>query len=635
MKPTGLPPTSLRSLIRFLAGLGGFFRGILLLAGYSIVLSAALYLSFLLRFDFDPGPYLGRFGVGLALSLGITLPLLWFFGQFRALLSFFGFPDMQKILIATGLANLALLAGWYGGGMEIIPPRAVMVLNFLLGSAGIIALRLGFRLVRERWIDQGMSGAKPRRVGIYGAGPSGAQLVAEFLARPNLQTVVTAVFDDDRTKAGTLLHGVRIVGDLAWLRKNAANLRLDEIILAMPSPDLSRTREVVAECRRLNLPVRTIPTLHHMINGHLRLDRIKPLELEDLLARETVPMEAPSSARWISGRRVIITGAGGTIGAELSRQVWACHPEFLVLLDRSEPALFEIEQDLRDEGAGPEVLAVVADVGDERRMDSVFGLQKPDLVFHAAAHKHVPLMEEQVAEVLTNNTLKSLGLARNAARHGVREFVMISTDKAINPTNVMGVSKRLAELGLQLLQNQSPKMKIASVRFGNVLGSSGSVIPTFRRQIAAGGPVTVTHPEVTRYFMSVGEAVGLVLCAGRLGQGGEIFILDMGEPVKIETMARQLIELSGFQPGREIEIRYTGLRPGEKLYEELSHNEEMTEKTEHPKIWKLKPQNSSTNSLETLEKTIKVIVEEAANGKTLGAKRKIKELVPEYTPWFG
>jgi FlaA1/EpsC-like NDP-sugar epimerase len=422
---------------------------------------------------------------------------------------------------------------------------------------------------------------------------------------------------------------------LASLRKNAGQLDLNEVILAMPTADPSRTRAVVAQCRRLNLPVRTIPTIHHVVNGHLHLDRIKPVEFEDLLARESVEMEAPASSAWIIGRKVLVTGAGGTIGAELARQIWACHPKSMVLIERSEPALFEIEQELKEDGAGSEVIAIVADAGDEKRMETVFQQQKPDLVFHAAAHKHVPLMEQQVGEALTNNSLKTVGLAKLAGRYGTKDFVMISTDKAINPTNVMGASKRLAELGLQILQKQNPNIKISSVRFGNVLGSSGSVIPTFRRQIAAGGPVTVTHPEVTRYFMSVAEAVGLVLTAGRLGKGGEIFVLDMGQPVKIEEMARQLIELSGFEPGREIEIRYTGLRPGEKLYEELSHNEEVTDKTEHPKIWRLKPISSSQHEESDFKRSLDSIVEEAAKGNISQAKQRIKDLVPEYQPWLG
>jgi len=610
-------------------------RVLLLQLLYSAVLMGSFYLAFQLRFEFYPAPYMERFKLGILLSLSITLPLLWFFGQFRSLLSYFGLPDAIRIGWATLIANLAIVGVWYTGWAEISPPRGTILMNFIFSTVGLIGVRLTFRLARERFYSERGITRKPRRIAVYGAGTSGAALVEELLARPNLRMQVCAMFDDDARKKDTRIHGVPILGGLSRLRKEAKALDLDEVILAMPTADPSKTRAVVAQCRRLNLPVRTIPTIHHVVNGHLHLDRIKPVEFEDLLARESVEMEAPASSGWIAGRKVLVTGAGGTIGAELARQIWACHPKSMVLIERSEPALFEIEQELKEDGAGSEVIAIVADVGDERRMDTIFGQQKPDLVFHAAAHKHVPLMEQQVGEALINNSLKTVGLAKVAARHGTGDFVMISTDKAINPTNVMGASKRLAELGLQILQKQNPNMKISSVRFGNVLGSSGSVIPTFRRQIAAGGPVTVTHPEVTRYFMSVAEAVGLVLSAGRLGGGGEIFVLDMGEPVKIEAMARQLIELSGFEPGREIEIRYTGLRPGEKLYEELSHNEEVTEKTEHPKIWRLKPQSGSPMDGDQLEQSIHGIIEEASRGNTAAAKQKIKEMIPEYTPWLG
>jgi len=612
-----------------------FSRVIVLQLLYSAVLTVSLYAAFQLRFDLYPAPYMDRFKLGLVLSLGLTLPSLWLFGQFRSLLSYFGLPDAQKIIYATLISSLGMLACWYFGWSHLTPPRGVIMINFVFASTGLIGVRLMFRLLRERYTEKMPLGRKKKRLAVYGAGSAGAALVEELLARPNLRLDVCAIFDDDQKKAHTRLHGVPILGDLASLRKNAGQLDLNEVILAMPTADPYRTRAVVAQCRRLNLPVRTIPTIHHVVNGHLHLDRIKPVEFEDLLARESVEMEAPASSAWITGRKVLVTGAGGTIGAELARQIWACHPKSMVLIERSEPALFEIEQELKEDGAGSEVIAIVADAGDEKRMDTIFGQQKPDLVFHAAAHKHVPLMEQQVGEALTNNSLKTVALAKLAGRYGTKDFVMISTDKAINPTNVMGASKRLAELGLQILQEQNPNMKITSVRFGNVLGSSGSVIPTFRRQIAAGGPVTVTHPEVTRYFMSVAEAVGLVLSAGRLGRGGEIFVLDMGEPVKIEAMARQLIELSGFEPGREIEIRYTGLRPGEKLYEELSHNEEVTEKTEHPKIWRLKPQSGSQMDGDQLEQSIHGIIEEASRGNTANAKQKMKELIPEYTPWLG
>ena len=612
-----------------------FWRVIVLQLLYSAVLVLALFLAFEFRFDLHPAPFLEQFKFGLALSLGLTLPALWLFGQYRSLLSYFGLPDAQKIVFATTLSTLGMYASWYMGFSQLTPPRGVIILNFVFASTGLICVRLLFRILRERFSEKIPRNRKKKRLAIYGAGSAGAALVEELLARPNLRLEVCAIFDDDHKKAHTRLHGVPIMGDLASLRKNSSALDLNEVILAMPTAEPGRTRQVVAQCRRLNLPVRTIPTIHHVVNGHLHLDRIKPVEFEDLLCRESVEMESASNQQWIQGRKIMVTGAGGTIGAELARQIWACHPRSLVLIDRNEPSLFAIEQELKEDGAGSEVIPVVADVGDGPRFQAILSQQGTDLIFHAAAHKHVPLMEQQVEEALTNNTLKTIRLADLAAQAGVKDFVMISTDKAINPTSVMGASKRIAEMGLQAVQKSQSSMKITSVRFGNVLGSSGSVIPTFRRQITAGGPVTVTHPEVTRYFMSVGEAVGLVLAAGRLGEGGEIFILDMGEPVKIEDMARQLIELSGFEPGREIEIRYTGLRPGEKLYEELCHNDEVTEKTDHPKILRLKIKNSALRQKEEIESLIHSAIKEASNGNITQAKQKIKQMVPEYTPWLG
>ena len=612
-----------------------FWRVIVLQLLYSAVLVLALFLAFEFRFDLHPAPFLVQFRFGLALSLGLTLPALWLFGQYRSLLSYFGLPDAQKIVFATTLSTLGMYASWYMGFSQLTPPRGVIILNFVFASTGLICVRLLFRILRERFSEKVPRNRKKKRLAIYGAGSAGAALVEELLARPNLRLEVCAIFDDDHKKAHTRLHGVPIMGDLASLRKNSSALDLNEVILAMPTAEPGRTRQVVAQCRRLNLPVRTIPTIHHVVNGHLHLDRIKPVEFEDLLCRESVEMEGASNQQWIQGRKIMVTGAGGTIGAELARQIWACHPRSLVLIDRNEPSLFAIEQELKEDGAGSEVIPVVADVGDGPRFQTILSQHGTDLIFHAAAHKHVPLMEQQVEEALTNNTLKTIRLADLAVQAGVKDFVMISTDKAINPTSVMGASKRIAEMGLQAVQKSQSSMKIISVRFGNVLGSSGSVIPTFRRQITAGGPVTVTHPEVTRYFMSVGEPVGLVLAAGRLGEGGEIFILDMGEPVKIEDMARQLIELSGFEPGREIEIRYTGLRPGEKLYEELCHNDEVTEKTDHPKILRLKIKNSALRQKEEIESLIHSAIKEASNGNITQAKQKIRQMVPEYTPWLG
>ena len=431
--------------------------------------------------------------------------------------------------MATTLSNTGLLAAQYANLGILTPPRGVVVLNFVFSTVGLIAARLTIRILRERMQGKSGSDRPKKRIAIYGAGTAGAALVEELMARPNLRMDVCAIYDDDRRKAQTRIHGVPILGDLASLRKGAAELNLDEVILAMPTDDPIRTRAVVAQCRRLNIPVRTIPTLHHVVNGHLHLDRIKPVEFEDLLARESVEIEGPAISGWITGRKVLVTGAGGTIGAELARQVWGCHPKSLILIERSEPALFEIEQELKEDGAGSEVQSIVADVGEEKRMETIFSQQKPDLVLHAAAHKHVPLMEQQVGEALTNNSLKTVGLARIAAKYGTKEFVMISTDKAINPTNVMGASKRLAEIGLQILQKQTSGMKIISVRFGNVLGSSGSVIPTFRKQIAAGGPVTVTHPRGNTIFYECGRSSGTGVNCSKVGSGRGYFCFGHGQ----------------------------------------------------------------------------------------------------------
>jgi FlaA1/EpsC-like NDP-sugar epimerase len=431
------------------------------------------------------------------------------------------------------------------------------------------------------------------------------------------------------------LHGKQVLGPMRKLAALVEELDLQKIIIAMPTAKPAVIKRLVEQINILGIDHDILPSVAQLLHRQVTVSHLRRVDPEDLLGREAVALDHEGIKALIKGRVVMVTGAGGSIGSELCRQIAEQNPAKLILVERNEPSLFAIEQELKEDGAGSEVIPVVADVGDVSRFQTILSQQNTDLIFHAAAHKHVPLMEQQVEEALTNNALKTIRLADVAAQAGVKDFVMISTDKAINPTSVMGASKRIAEIGLQVVQKSHPSMRISSVRFGNVLGSSGSVIPTFRRQITAGGPVTVTHPEVTRYFMSVAEAAGLVLAAGRLGKGGEIFILDMGEPVKIEDMARQLIELSGFEPGREIEIRYTGLRPGEKLYEELCHDEEVTEKTEHPKILRLKIKNSDLRQKEEIESLIQSVIQEAANGNITQAKQKIRQMVPEYTPWLG
>jgi len=593
----------------------------------TLLLSFSVWMSFWLGLAHPMSPQVvavGSWLVPAALVLG--LPLYVLTGQYKGLSRYVGSRALYDLSGRTAVLTLLLVA--VGSLLRWpMPPRSSWVLFWILLTGFSGAARFVLRDLLRGW-QRAQEGQVINTV-IYGAGAEGAQLARSL--QFDHQQALLAFVDDDPRLWGRSLAGVDVISP-----QELSGLEADRVLLAMPSLKRAERRRIVDQLQDLGVPVLQVPSIEEITSGRARIDSLRPVAIEELLGRDPVPPNPELLGPGIRGKTVLVSGAGGSIGSELCRQVTRFAPAKLLLVERSEPALFHIDRELREVApVGSGLVPLLADVGDEHRMRGIFEEHRPQVVFHAAAHKHVPLMEQQPGEALVNNSRKTLDLAKMAAHHGVGEFVMISTDKAINPTNVMGASKRVAEIGLQLLQKENPTMKITSVRFGNVLGSSGSVIPTFRRQIAAGGPVTVTHPEVTRYFMSVAEAVGLVLSAGRLGKGGEIFVLDMGEPVKIEAMARQLIELSGFEPGREIEIRYTGLRPGEKLYEELSHKEEVTEKTDHPKIWRLKPQNGPKFSLKSLELSIQGVIEEAAKGNTAGAKQKIKELVPEYTPWLG
>lgn len=402
-------------------------------------------------------------------------------------------------------------------------------------------------------------------------------------------------------------------------------------MIAMPSASNKRLKEVVALLQKCRVDFRTLPSVDELVTGRVSVSRVRQVKIEDLLGRDPAELNLEAIRQEIAGRVVLVTGAGGSIGSELCRQIASFGPSRLHLVDRSEPSLFDIEQELIMRGHGGILRPHATDIIDTRRLRKIFTHERPDLVFHAAAHKHVPMMESQPGEAILNNSIATAKLAMLAAESGVERFVMISTDKAINPTSVMGASKRLAELYVQALHGSRPgPTRFMAVRFGNVLGSSGSVIPVFRRQIAEGGPVTVTHPDMTRYFMTIPEAVGLVLQCATLGTGGEVFFLDMGAPVRIADLARQMILLSGFQPGEDIEIRYTGLRPGEKLFEELSHHLENCLPTDHPRIVK------ATGQPETLEKMITILNQFSSalyRADAAELKAMLKEAIPEYTPY--
>lgn len=611
-----------------------YLRVLLVIGVYSVVLVASLWLAFLLRFEFVvpadvrtllPGEFLWIIPSQLASLMVI--------GQFAGLLSYFSIPDLRRIFYGLMVPFAAFLGLWQYGYASRMPPRSVLVGDFLFAFGSLCATRLLFRLARERYrTPQGKpSQTQARRVGIIGGGDAGATLIRELISKPGLGLQPVAVFDDDRGKWHSRVHNVPVLGAPELLFEKRSALQLDEIVIAMPSAPGRRIREVVSFLRELNLKCTTVPSLDQLATGHVSVSHLRPVEIQDLLGREPIQLERQNIAYYLRGQVAMVTGAGGSIGSELCRQIAEFGPRRLILVDQSEVQLFEIEQQLMELGHGGLIQPLVGDVVDRARMEQIFQSTGPEVIFHAAAHKHVPMMEHQPGEAFKNNTLGTVQMAELARTHHVKRFVLISTDKAINPTSVMGVTKRLAEIFVQSLQGQQPNgTRFMAVRFGNVLGSSGSVIPAFKRQIAAGGPVKVTHPDMTRYFLTIPEAVGLVLQSAALGAGGEIFVLDMGNPVKIVDLANQLIELSGCKPG-DVEIEYTGLRPGEKLFEELQHGNEDLAPTPHPKVLRF---IAEPYPLALVREHLERLRERLYATEPGEFKQLMKQAVPEYTPYL-
>lgn len=600
---------------------------------YCTVIAVSFGLSYDIRFDFAvPSIYADQRLKYVAFVVLLKLGALIAARQFGTMLSYFSIPDFVRVFWATLASSAALVLLRLAAAPIFTPPRAVLIVDFILCFGGLCATRLGFRVYRERYLRlPSAAGLQHQRIAIVGAGDAGATLAHEFLNTPARGFKPVVFFDDDATKRGRTVHGVPVVGRPETMEQARQWAGFTRLVIAMPSAPAKRVREVVAIASKLELTVETLPSISELTSGKVRASRIRPVEVQDLLGREAVKLDSARIRGLVEARVVMVTGAGGSIGAEMCRQIAGLAPQRLLLVEQSEGNLFSIEQELTEIGMGAVMVPLVADVLDAERMEGIFARFRPDVVFHAAAHKHVYLMERQPAEAITNNVFGTRQLARLAMSHGVREFVFISTDKAINPTSVMGATKRLAEIQIQAMQASQTgqrKTKFIAVRFGNVLGSSGSVIPIFKRQIAQGGPVTVTHPEVTRYFMTIPEAVGLVLQSAVQGQGGEIFVLDMGQPVKIVDLARQMITLSGFKPGEDIEIRFTGLKPGEKLFEEYQHRNETCEGTEHPRVMRFLPQNPfSESGLKELEQCVHSLEADEL-------KRMLKRLVPEYTPYL-
>ncbi len=507
--------------------------------------------------------------------------VLWWTGLYRGLWRFASLPDLVNITKAGVVGVVAIAAGLFAFDRLDGTPRSVL----LIYPLALVVLLGVPRLTYRHWKDSrhDLERAQPRRrVLILGAGAAGEALVRELRRESSMQPV--GFVDDNTSLRGAKLQGVPVLGRLGDVGEVAREVAAEMLLIAMPSADGPAMRRVVELCESTGLPFRMIPKLADVVEGRFGFNQLKEVAIEDLLGRDPVALEWTRIRHGLAGRRVLVTGGGGSIGSELCRQIARLGVASLIVIEHSEFNLYRVDQDLRREFPDLLFVPVLGDCGDRSVLDHVFARYRPEIVFHAAAYKHLPLLETQIREAVRNNVLATEAVALAADRHGVETMVLISTDKAVNPSSVLGATKRLGEVICQALAARS-RTHFITVRFGNVLDSVGSVVPLFREQIRQGGPLTVTHPEVARYFMTIPEACQLIMQAGVLGQGGEIFVLDMGEPVKIRYLAEQMIRLAGKVPGDDIEIRYTGLRPGEKLFEELFHDEERYAATTHPKIF--------------------------------------------------
>ncbi len=515
------------------------------------------------------------------------------------------------------------------GAMNLLDIEVAYSVYFLIIVYNTIFLglsRLGYRMLRmvssttPLRLDQDV-----KRVLIIGAGHTGIMVIKELRRHPELRLRPVALLDDDINTHGSQIMGVKVHGGHDKVQEIARRFDIDEIILAIPNAPRKVQSAILNECKKTRCKLKILPSISSLINEDVTIKNIRDVQIEDLLGREPVNLDVDGICDYITNQVVLVTGGGGSIGSELCRQIARYNPKQLLVLDIYENNAYELQQELKMEHPQLNLKVLIASVRDAARIESIFSTYKPSVVFHAAAHKHVPLMEENPQEAVKNNVFGTLNVVECADKYGVRRFVMISTDKAVNPTNIMGATKRLCEMIIQGM-NKKSKTEYVAVRFGNVLGSNGSVIPLFKKQIAAGGPVTVTHPEITRFFMTIPEAVQLVLQAGAMAKGGEIFVLDMGQPVKIADLAKDLIRLSGFEPDVDIEIKYTGLRPGEKLYEELLMAEEGLTATKHEKIFIGKPMNIDMDELKKELEKLRFI----ATGSNEGIIEFVKELVPTY-----
>lgn len=604
-----------------------------------LIISLTPLLALVLRTD-DLGS-LERYAHSLliytVISILIKLPVFYFCGLYRRYWRYASLDELTLIgaasLLSTSVAALGMFLFASFSLLVSSPlPRSVPIIDGLLVFLCVGGFRFSIRLAEQK---RRRSKHHAKRVAIMGAGAAGNLCYREIERNPELGLRVVGFFDDDPLKAHARIHKVQVLGNRHDMARRVAQYEIDQIIVAMPSAPGKTVREIVDQCEELHITVKTMPSLSEMLGSGFTMDKVRNVQIEDLLRRDPIHTDEQAVRTLLVGKNVLVTGGGGSIGSELCRQIIRCHPSKLIILGHGENSVFEIHRELTgyldkiSAAKRPRLETIIADIRFPERLQNVFRKQKPDVVFHAAAHKHVPLMEQNPTEGIENNILGTRNVLDACVACGVERFVMISSDKAVNPTNVMGASKRAAELLVHRTAEHTGLPYVA-VRFGNVLGSRGSVILTFKDQIRKGGPITVTHPDMRRFFMTIPEAVQLVLQAGVLGRGGEVFMLDMGEPVKIADLARDLIELSGLEVGRDIDIQFSGIRPGEKLFEELFIEGEVYEQTAHDKIMTVA--NAGDLVPADLDDAVSALANAALRDDTEAIIRLLQNLIPEYTP---
>jgi len=603
-------------------------RRVIVVAYHLGLWTIALQLALQLRFDgVVSQPWAHRQWTVLALLLVLRLTGFYWLGLFHGLWRYAGMPELKSIAWATTVPTvICFAAAMMSDSLRL--PRTIYIGEWLASIVLVGGSRFAIRMIRER-VRAGAKGVDAIPTLIVGAGDAADSLVRDVQRSETVRWNIKGFLDDNTTKTGALVRGIRVLGtaDEATLARSIQEHGIQLVVLAIPAADGARLREIVQVCRKAGVRTKTMPSLADRIEGQLPLAALREVAIEDLLRRAPVKLDSDQVGEFIKGRTVLVTGGGGSIGSELARQVLRFEPAKLLLLDHHENALFHIERELRALEVPVAIHALVGDITDERRLHQVFQRYRPAVVFHAAAHKHVPMMEQNPAEAVKNNVFGTQMVADAAHEYGARAFVMVSTDKAVNPTSVMGATKRVAEMVIQARASSS-KTRFVAVRFGNVLGSAGSVVPLFREQIANGGPVQVTHPDMQRYFMTIPEAAQLVMQAGALGKGSEIFLLDMGAPVKIVDLARDLIELSGLRPDVDIQIEFTGIRPGEKLFEEMLHGHEAFDTTPHPKIVVGRYPSALPDSVGRELATLRALT---VGGDEEAIRRVLSHMVPEAT----